>query len=118
MAEIGYVASYRHGNRLVLLSYPAAVNNKCRTLDFICDKGDNNRRCLLGETLFERFIFDGNIPQWVANLWLIAHLPMAHSSRGLGRRPLKAEITGSNPVCATNSNQQKITLWIYRWQNT
>ena len=26
---------------------------------------------------------------------------MAHSSRGLGRRPLKAEITGSNPVCAT-----------------
>lgn len=25
----------------------------------------------------------------------------AHSSRGLGRRPLKAEITGSNPVCAT-----------------
>ena len=28
-----------------------------------------------------------------------AHL--AHSSSGLGRRPLKAEITGSNPVCAT-----------------
>ncbi len=26
---------------------------------------------------------------------------MAHSSSGLGRRPLKAEITGSNPVCAT-----------------
>src|SRR5690348_14176689 len=25
----------------------------------------------------------------------------AHSSSGLGRRPLKAEITGSNPVCAT-----------------
>src|SRR5260370_4646680 len=25
---------------------------------------------------------------------------MAHSSRGLGHRPLKAEITGSNPVCA------------------
>ena len=26
---------------------------------------------------------------------------MAHSSSGLGHRPLKAEITGSNPVCAT-----------------
>ena len=26
---------------------------------------------------------------------------LAHSSSGLGRRPLKAEITGSNPVCAT-----------------
>ena len=25
----------------------------------------------------------------------------AHSSSGLGHRPLKAEITGSNPVCAT-----------------
>src|SRR5919108_423182 len=28
--------------------------------------------------------------------------PLPHSSRGLGRRPLKAEITGSNPVCGTN----------------
>ena len=26
-------------------------------------------------------------------------LPVPHSSRGLGHRPLKAEITGSNPVC-------------------
>ena len=25
----------------------------------------------------------------------------AHSSSGLGHRPLKAKITGSNPVCAT-----------------
>ena len=28
-------------------------------------------------------------------------LSVAHSSSGLGHRPLKAEITGSNPVCAT-----------------
>ena len=28
-------------------------------------------------------------------------LHLAHSSSGLGHRPLKAEITGSNPVCAT-----------------
>ena len=28
---------------------------------------------------------------------------MAHSSRGLGHLPLKEEITGSNPVCATIS---------------
>ena len=28
-------------------------------------------------------------------------LHVAHSSSGLGHRPLKAEITGSNPVCAT-----------------
>src|SRR5207302_9240877 len=27
----------------------------------------------------------------------------AHSSSGLGHRPLKAEITGSNPVCATTT---------------
>ena len=27
---------------------------------------------------------------------------MAHSSSGQGHRPLKAEITGSNPVCATS----------------
>ena len=31
---------------------------------------------------------------------------MAHSSRGLGHVPLKEEITGSNPVCAT---KDKIT---------
>ena len=30
-----------------------------------------------------------------------SHLVTAHSSSGLGHRPLKAEITGSNPVCAT-----------------
>ena len=29
------------------------------------------------------------------------HLCVAHSSSGLGHCPLKAEITGSNPVCAT-----------------
>ena len=28
-------------------------------------------------------------------------LSVAHSSRGLGHLPLKEEITGSNPVCAT-----------------
>jgi hypothetical protein len=28
--------------------------------------------------------------------------PVPHSSRGPGHRPLKAEITGSNPVCGTN----------------
>ncbi len=32
---------------------------------------------------------------------------MAHSSSGLGRRPLKAEITGSNPVCATKFVSEK-----------
>ncbi len=30
---------------------------------------------------------------------------VAHSSRGLGHRPLKAEIRGSNPLCATNNRQ-------------
>jgi hypothetical protein len=30
-----------------------------------------------------------------------------HSSRGPGHRPLKAEITGSNPVCGT-----KLTLLV------
>ena len=31
-----------------------------------------------------------------------SNLGVAHSSSGRGHRPLKAEITGSNPVCATN----------------
>ena len=35
---------------------------------------------------------------------------MAHSSSGQGRRPLKAEITGSTPVCATNPNTHILKL--------
>ncbi len=36
----------------------------------------------------------------------------AHSSSGPGRRPLKAEITGSTPVCATNpvDNVSQVSL--------
>ena len=34
---------------------------------------------------------------------MTGRLRMAHSSTGLGRYPLKAEITGSNLVCAINS---------------
>ena len=33
--------------------------------------------------------------------------PAPHSSRGPGHRPLKAEITGSNPVCGTNLDIQR-----------
>ena len=33
---------------------------------------------------------------------------VAHSSSGLGHLPLKEEITGSNPVCAT-----KLDFWWY-----
>ncbi len=33
---------------------------------------------------------------------VLGKLDVAHSSRGLGHLPLKEEITGSNPVCATN----------------
>ena len=33
------------------------------------------------------------------------YLCVAHSSSGLGHCPLKAEITGSNPVCATITGQ-------------
>lgn len=36
---------------------------------------------------------------------------MARSSSGLGRRPLKAEITGSNPVRATHFSAA--TLYSY-----
>ena len=32
---------------------------------------------------------------------------LPHSSRGPGRRPLKAEITGSNPVCGTNRTSRR-----------
>src|SRR5690348_14129633 len=49
------------------------------TLGGVCGK----MMCASGESLF----------------LLFAH--PAHSSSGLGHRPLKAKITGSNPVCAT-----------------
>jgi hypothetical protein len=32
----------------------------------------------------------------------VVYIALAHSSSGQGHRPLKAEITGSNPVCATS----------------
>ena len=41
-----------------------------------------------------------------------------HSSRGPGHRPLKAEITGSNPVCGTKiASFGPIHAWIglLRW---
>jgi hypothetical protein len=31
---------------------------------------------------------------------------VAHSSSGLGHLPLKEEITGSNPVCATKKSEE------------
>ena len=49
-------------------------------------------RELVGNTI-------GNTQQKLDNK--SSHLVTAHSSSGLGHRPLKAEITGSNPVCAT-----------------
>ena len=33
---------------------------------------------------------------------------VAHSSSGQGHRPLKAEITGSNPVCATKVIRESV----------
>ena len=42
------------------------------------------------------------------------HLITAHSSSGLGHRPLKAEITGSNPVCATRTLSACTVLIILR----
>ena len=41
--------------------------------------------------------------------------PMARSSSGLGRRPLKAEITGSNPVRATKPSQALRGLFSYTY---
>ncbi len=37
----------------------------------------------------------------VSGLTLSQQLTPAHSSRGLGHFPLKEEIMGSNPICAT-----------------
>ena len=53
----------------------------------------------------------GTARRWreIGDLGILRHRPgppgrrAPHSSRGLGHRPLKAEITGSNPVCGTNS---------------
>jgi hypothetical protein len=38
----------------------------------------------------------------------------AHSSSGLGHRPLKAKITGSNPVCATSAAPPECTIRRHR----
>src|SRR4249919_1305865 len=35
-----------------------------------------------------------------------------HSSRGPGHRPLKAETTGSNPVCGTNPSTTSGRVWL------
>ena len=37
-------------------------------------------------------------------------LLLAHSSRGLGHLPLKEEITGSNPVCATKAKETAYSI--------
>ena len=52
-------------------------------LDSIYEKGDNENQQLRWGGVFKK------------------QLSMAHSSSGLGHVPLKDEITGSNPVCAT-----------------
>src|SRR5882672_11566698 len=40
-------------------------------------------------------------------------IPVPHSSRGPGHRPLKAEITGSNPVCGTKfATSGSMHAWI------
>ncbi len=38
------------------------------------------------------------------------HAREAHSSSGLGHRPLKAEITGSNPVCAIFDTKRNVSI--------
>ncbi len=56
-----------------------------------------------------------NMPRWIGAIHVcigseaVARLDppsrsVPHSSRGLGHRPLKAEITGSNPVCGTSTH--------------
>ena len=47
---------------------------------------------------------------------LVSCRPAApHSSRGLGHRPLKAEITGSNPVCGTNFSETTVCALGSAW---
>ena len=52
-----------------------------------------------GRTADSGSVNGGSTPSIPANVLLYS---VARSSSGLGRRPLKAEITGSNPVRATN----------------
>ena len=52
------------------------------------------------------------IDKWQTTGYHIARNAQAHSSSGSGRRPLKAEITGSTPVCATRK-RQGISLLVF-----
>ena len=44
------------------------------------------------------WIRQGRFESYFPSFWV------AHSSRGLGHLPLKEEITGSNPVCASSNS--------------
>lgn len=46
-------------------------------------------------------MFDGHEWDCYTPPWPLT-MNVAHSSSGLGHRPLKAEIRGSNPLCATH----------------
>ena len=89
-------------------------------LDSLFEKSDNDNRRLLYETVFKQVrVREGKIVYMEMNSpftiifsqakgseSLLSGQPdkfTAHSSSGLGRVPLKDEITGSNPVCATNT---------------
>ena len=90
-------------------------------LDFLFDTGDNDERRLHWETVFRRAgSWGGEIIQVelkLSPLFIASRAEgaksllngqssfVAHSSRGLGHLPLKEEITGSNPVCATKDNK-------------
>ncbi len=50
------------------------------------------------------------IDKWQTTGYHIARNTQAHSSSGPGRRPLKAEITGSTPVCATKKDKESTSL--------
>ncbi len=58
-----------------------------------------------GRTAVSGAVCEGSTPSTPATISCILawHIEMAPSSSGLGRRPLKAEVAGSNPVGATSN---------------
>ncbi len=78
---------------LYLLSEPIAPRSVELSIVVSCNQ-EGEERChqLIATTLATTHVkSNGQLP--------LSYV--AHSSSGLGHRPLKAEITGSNPVCAT-----------------
>ena len=73
-------------------AWPSEINRRKRRRGFATGVSSNGRTAVSGT------VCEGSTPSTPA---ILVDSLMAPSSSGLGRRPLKAKVAGSNPVGAT-----------------